>query len=385
VQTIETQLSTLLATGAETLDIPAHLRQEAVSRYEDVGNWLADQTAPRTRVYPQGSFRLGTVVQPVGRGGQYDIDLVFLLPILKESTTQTELKDRVGNLLDDYIEWKHQNGDNDGPKACEPSRRCWTLAYPDLGFHLDVLPAIPDPEHPPTGILLTDKNLRHWQHSDPIGYANWFRGRSEMQRGLIELATKRNQNVADVPEWEIRTALQRTVQVLKWHAMIHFARNPDLRPPSILLTTLAAQAHTGQQDLFTAVRIVLDRMDQYIEKRNGTWWVPNPAHEEENFVDKWNEYPDRRDAFFAWRRSINAALDDAVGLQGKGLKIIAERLYGEFGESPIKRAYEKYALENTQRRETGALRMGSTGLLTTGSGTLVRNHTFHGRDPATQP
>jgi hypothetical protein len=382
VDSIETQLSTLLATGAETLDIPPHLRQAAVGRYEDVGNWLADHTGTRTRIYPQGSFRLGTVVQPVGRSGQYDIDLVFLLPILKESTTQAELKDRVGELLDDYLDWKLANGDNDGPKTCEPSRRCWTLSYPDYGFHLDVLPSIPDTEHPPTGIRLTDKNLRLWQHSDPIGYATWFRGRSEMQRGLIELATKRNQNVADVPEWEIRTTLQRTVQVLKWHAATHFARNPDLRPPSILITTLAAHAHAGEQDLLTALRIVLDRMDAHIENRHGIWWVPNPAHEEENFVDKWNEYPHRREAFVAWRRSINAALDDAVGLQGKGLQAVAERLYGEFGEHRIKEAYAKYASEHMQQRQAGALRMGSTGLLTTGAGVPVRDHVFHGRDSA---
>ena len=44
----------------------------------------------------------------------------------------------------------------DGPKSCRPRRRCWTLGYPDHGFHLDVLPAIPDAELPPTGILLTD-------------------------------------------------------------------------------------------------------------------------------------------------------------------------------------------------------------------------------------
>jgi len=66
-----------------------------------------------------------------------------------------------------------------GLKTCEPRRRCWTLNDPDNGFHLDVLPSIPDLEYPPTGILLTDKELFHWQHSDPIGYARWFRKRSQ--------------------------------------------------------------------------------------------------------------------------------------------------------------------------------------------------------------
>jgi hypothetical protein len=44
------------------------------------------------------------------------------------------------------------------------------LDYPGAGFHLDVPPTIPDAELAPTGILLTDKRLRAWQRSNPIGY-----------------------------------------------------------------------------------------------------------------------------------------------------------------------------------------------------------------------
>jgi hypothetical protein len=89
-----------------------------------------------------------------------------------------------------------------------------------------------------------------------------------------------------VPEWEVRSTLQRVVQILKWHCMLRFANDPDNRPPSILITTLAHRAYTGERDLFTATRNTLDGMDTYIENRNGSWWVPNPAHEEENFADK---------------------------------------------------------------------------------------------------
>jgi hypothetical protein len=147
----------------------------------------------------------------------------------------------------------------------------------------------------PTGILLTDENLFRWQHSDPIGYAAWFRARSEITRRLVE---KRHASVADVPTWRTRTPLQRVVQILKWHCMITFAADLDNRPPSILITTLAGRAYDGEPDLFTAVRGVLDNMTQYVERRNDKWWVPNPAHEEENFTDKWNDYPERRKAFY---------------------------------------------------------------------------------------
>ena len=40
-----------------------------------------------------------------------------------------------------------------------------------------MLPAIPDPDGRAPAILITDKELRHWQHSNPIEYAEWFKGR----------------------------------------------------------------------------------------------------------------------------------------------------------------------------------------------------------------
>ena len=42
-------------------------------------------------------------------------------------------------------------------------------------FHMDVLPAIPDPDGRASGILLTDRDFHEWLHSDPIAYTNWFK------------------------------------------------------------------------------------------------------------------------------------------------------------------------------------------------------------------
>jgi len=248
-------LSMLLDGAVDVLDISEDLRKTAVGTYEEVGAWLAEHGNPGCRIYPQGSFLLGTVVRPGTPRNEYDIDLVIWLLLARESITQSELKERIGGLLAEYRQWKDDQGHADGPDSLQSRRRCWTLVY--RGFHLDVLPVIPDNEHPPTGILLTDENLFRWQHSDPIGYAAWFKARSDKTRRLLE---KRHASVADVPTWQIRTPLQRVVQILKWHCMITFATDLDNRPPSILLTTLAGRAYDGESDLFTAVRIVLDNM-----------------------------------------------------------------------------------------------------------------------------
>ncbi|HCT80679.1 MAG TPA: nucleotidyltransferase [Micromonosporaceae bacterium] len=376
-------LSMLLEGAIDTLDISPEMRRSAVESYEEVGNWLAEHGGQRVEIYPQGSFLLGTVVRPYRGAGEFDIDLVFLLRIARESTTQEELKERVGNLLYEYAKWKKAEGQTDGPITCESCRRCWKLTYP--GFHLDVLPSVPDAEHLPLGICLTDEQLVKWQKSNPIGYAAWFAQRSvELQDMLIKAAYERHINVAEVPVHEFRSTLQRVVQVLKWHAMMRFAKTPDLKPPSILITTLAARAYRGETDLFTATRSVLAGMLESIENRNGTWWVPNPAHEEENFVDKWADYPERRAAFFAWHSSIAEALGALRTLEGRGIHVVAAELTKSFSAEPVTAAVSQMLGQMAIQRDTGIVRMTATGALTTATaavGPRSQRHTFHGQHP----
>jgi hypothetical protein len=164
--------------------------------------------------------------------------------------------------------------------------------------------------------------------------------------------------------------------------MLRFAHDPDNRPPSILITTLAAQAYNGELDLFTATRNTLAGMGNHIEKRHDKWWVPNPAHEEENFADKWNDYPERRQAFIAWHRNITGVLNDLARLQGKGLHVVASRMAESFDPDTLHLSVQRYGDRLREQTNASALRMTSTGLLTTAaSGPRVRPHTFHGQHP----
>lgn len=381
MDTMEQMLSMLLDGAVETLDIPPHLQALAVATYEEVGTWLAEHGEHRCRVYAQGSFRLGTVVRPQTITGDFDIDLVFLVYLAKEATTQALLKQDVGDDLQRYLQWKRGNGRTRGLRTCESRRRCWTLTDADHGFHLDVLPAIPDEEYPTTGILLTDENLFHWQHSDPIGYARWFRRRSaELRNKTITAAAERGVEVEEVPIWEFRTTLQRVVQVLKWHCMRYFADDPDNRPPSILITTLAATAYRGETDLYTAARNAVAGMNQHIRPRNGVDWVANPAHEGENFVDKWREYPERRAAYYAWHDALAETLDDALRLRGKGLHAVASRLAAGFGTEPVRQSMLRYGERMRSHTADGTMRLSTTGLLSPGAaGIVVPRHSFYGQ------
>lgn len=95
-------------------------------KYEDVGTWLAASDSElqhhAPEIYPQGSFRLGTVVRPISDENEYDIDLVCRLNTGKEQITQKVLKRVIGERLKKR---------DDLAKILKPSRRCWKLDYPD--------------------------------------------------------------------------------------------------------------------------------------------------------------------------------------------------------------------------------------------------------------
>ena len=177
------QLSDLLGTSIAALDIPDHLAQLAVRRYQDVGEWLSERYwsngGAGCDVYPQGSFRLGTVVSPVDPRGEYDVDLVCRRNISKDSTSQADLKADVGKGLVAFT----MSG-AEGDPGLNERKRCWTLGYPHDRFHMDVLPAVPDEDGVANAILLTDRELRNWQSSNPIDYAAWFHERMRRVRRL---------------------------------------------------------------------------------------------------------------------------------------------------------------------------------------------------------
>ncbi|MEY2563336.1 MAG: hypothetical protein QOH88_1529 [Verrucomicrobiota bacterium] len=301
------KLASILRTTADTLDIPDDVYEDATLKYEDIGAYLAAEDSDLReydpQIYPQGSFRLGTVVQPLDGSSGYDIDLVCRLSIAKESVTQTELKDRVGRRL---------RKREDLAKILSPSRRCWVLDYPPESgtprFHMDVLPTIPNVERPPTGILLTDTDLLHWQKSNPVAYAEWFKARmavifTEKKAALAETLMAA---VEEVPDWQVKTPLQRSVQILKRHRDVYFRTREEVRPISIILTTLAAHAYRNEPDIFDALEGIAAAMPKYIEYRNGKWWVENPVDKDENFADRWNEYPERRLAFLKWLEKVKS-------------------------------------------------------------------------------
>jgi hypothetical protein len=175
----------------------------------------------------------------------------------------------------------------------------------------------------------------------------------------------------------VRTPLHRIVQVLKRHRDVLFADDYDDKPPSSLITTLAARAYTGQSDLITGALAVVQRMPAFIENRDGTYWVMNPVCPDENFADKWNDYPLRRLKFQHWLGQVEQDLDGLL-LEHGGITVVHERLQKTFGTAPVARAISRIGQEARQARESGSVLITPAGTLSASSGRPMRDHRFFG-------
>ena len=343
-------LGTILESVIQDLDIPPSKYKVAVERYEAVGRWLEAEGSQllnfRPQIYPQGSFRLGTVIRPLrdGKDADYDIDLVCELGIQKQTVSPQNLKHMVGERLKASETYKRML-DLEG-------RRCWTLEYAEtdgVGFHLDVLPSIPEDTPGLTMLLeagaadqfanqaiaITERvnpSEYVWVEggSNPRGYGLWFdslnaaawvRVAPDQKRILAESHQLIYASVDAVPDALVRSPLQRVIQILKRHRDMRFAGHmwEKEKPISMIITTLAALAYDGQMDIETALTGILDRIEGYatsqlIQLRDGQWVIPNPVNPNENFANRWNDPgSNRAAAFFDWLAWVRQDLSIASG------------------------------------------------------------------------
>lgn len=370
----EDLINELLTGVVENLDLPPALEATIHRLYDDVGRWMDDVLDEgEWSIHPQGSGRLGTMVRRHD-SEDYDIDSVVVLDVPKEGITQKDLKSTIGEALDYYVKAR---ASTTGPRFTSVSEdhRCFTLDSYDP-IHMDVLPAVPDGGSSPTALWIPDRELRLWQPSDPVGFGEWFFGQMAVQ--MIEakeaFAKRAQVHVEDVPNWQVRTVLQRAVQVLKAHRNCYFHPDDPNHASSIVITATAAQAYRGETSLFEAVMHAAALMPGFIEKEGSTYVVLNPAHPDENFADLWS--PARAARFFQWVGDLQRTLDEAV--KGRsGLHRATETLGAKFGIGPVTKAVERLGIGKTTTRNEGRLAVAGSGVLGT-EGIAVKRHTFHG-------
>lgn len=367
------RLGQALEGGLRGLDISRQEYAMVVRRYEGFAEaldatWSA--TYGENRVFPQGSFSLGTVVRSVKHDNNLDIDSVAVRGIAKSSISQQQLKSEVGDAAHTFAASERRE-----PPSVRQDTRCWTVTWPTM--HMDVLPAVPDPECDRGGVLITDRDVREWVKSNPAGYKEWFIGvmRDEYEQNA-RLEAK-ELDVEDVPHWLVRTTLQRTVQALKRHRDVYF-KTSTLKPPSsVIITTLAALSYRGVGDLNSVLRGVTREMASHLTRAGGTWVLLNPANRDENFAEYWNDAD--ADTFFKWHENVQQTFS---GFETKaGLHASISEMERAF-EWSFSDAANNLGRSLFQTRTAGALQAENIGRLSvvTGAaaGAVVRPHTFAG-------
>lgn len=352
------ELSEFLRRLADALDIPDSYYEKAVERYKSLGEWLDRDECTfeeNSDVYAQGSFRLGTVVRPLSESDEYDLDLVAEFDAPKYRWTQHELKNKLAVELRAYAKSK-------GIVApLVEKQRCWRLEYADgVKFHMDVVPAVPDDESfkqhlrdlgvPPalagTTNVITDNTHPNydrydmdWPKGNPRGYAEWFKERMEVrfaERQREIMLKEARAKVEDVPDYRVKTPLQRAIQFLKRHRDYWFKNDKENRPVSIILTTLAAWSYDNEEDLYEALVNIVRDMPEHITKRGDVSWVANPVNPEENFADKWEYHPEREKAFHSWMQQVQR--DVHLLTQLDSFEEIAEYMEKRAGVRPVNEA-----------------------------------------------
>lgn len=401
----------------EALNVPESAYEKAESRYKDLGKWFERQESRCSgyspHFYPQGSFRLGTVIRPIGKDGDYDLDLGCRLRegVKKSTHSQRDLKHLVGKDLEEYRKARsiqHQ---------LEEKHRCWRLQYADdLNFHMDVVPSIPQDDRSRgllkeamvrgglqaglsetvsahAGAITDDRSPSYaavspdWRISNSEGYALWFESRIRLAQPILEKRAKAR--IDELKPWKWKSPLQQVVQLLKWHRDMMFQkgkRNPDSKPISVILTTLSAHAYQGEEDVEVALQNILMRMGDYVRQAKPR--VPNPINPEEDFADKWYDpacsHLDLEKNFRDW---LERARKDFQTIGTTSDPVLLEKTASEsFGVSFPKRIAALQLrtpkgvslLEKVEQLKQGA-RTSAAGVIG-GSGIANRPHGFYGKE-----
>lgn len=373
-----TRIDMVLRQIAKELDITDEKYENAVASYNAVGTYLSNNINVQVDIFPQGSFRLGTVIKPLSDEDDYDIDLVC--KVNKYFSNPKDLKNEVGQAL--------KSSDRYSKMLQEEGKRCWTLKYADEAqYHMDILPAIEDITYDKDKKLkITNKdeisNIYTFTTTNPEAYFEWFNEKQkEEKRRLVEsFAVQNNKNIEEVPDYKVKTTLQVALQILKRYRDKKFENNLENKPISIILTTIMAQIYTGENNVYELIKKFSNNYYKYIKIKDGIEWVENPVNSEENFADKWQIHPERKEAFkFFVSELKNDIVNNTFITSGDLLE--ESKSYKEiFGTKIVEKAYASIGKQAKKLRENGNMYIDKDATINfEQQGTNVKEHKFFGQ------
>ncbi len=373
-----TRIDMVLRQIAKELDITDEKYENAVASYNAIGTYLSNNINVQVDIFPQGSFRLGTVIKPLSDEDDYDIDLVC--KVNKYFSNPKDLKNEVGQAL--------KSSDRYSKMLQEEGKRCWTLKYADEAqYHMDILPAIEDITYDKDKKLkITNKdeisNIYTFTTTNPEAYFEWFNEKQkEEKRRLVEsFAVQNNKNIEEVPDYKVKTTLQVALQILKRYRDKKFENNLENKPISIILTTIMAQIYTGENNVYELIKKFSNNYYKYIKIKDGIEWVENPVNSEENFADKWQIHPERKEAFKFFVSELKNDIVNNTFITSGDLFEESKSYKEIFGTKIVEKAYASIGKQAKTLRENGNMYIDKDATINfEQQGTNVKEHKFFGQ------
>jgi hypothetical protein len=342
----------------DSLDISPTMYENAVAKYEAITNFLCD-CGIEANMYPQGSFAFGTVVRPniKNQSANYDLDFICQVKGSRDDYNPSELRNQIAEALS-------SSGIYGGKLTI--CNECFTIEYADIngvGFAIDIVPATDEssenksrliaksqtPELIDTAIAIPkhngDRNYR-WLTNNPKGFRTWFSninepflaaGRATFRQHLFEQNRSLYASIEEIPSGLERSALQRVIQILKYHRDVYYSMlddGDDIKPISAIINTVVTRISTQfspSSSVFELLEYVLGELEIYAQQQNltindftqiygtrsvfsrtdGKWYISNPANPEDNLADKWNINSRIPTTFFQW---VSVAKDDLISV-----------------------------------------------------------------------
>lgn len=396
----------LLHRVASKLQLSRTEYEVAKDRYEGVGGWLASEKSGiahlNPSIYPQGSVRIGTTVQPIGYD-EFDVDLVC-----EFDCDWTEIENPL-DLLYSVERSLRKNGNYD--HLVERKNRCIRLDYAGE-FHLDILPACPVKDAADDRVKVPDQDTSGWTDSNPKGYAKWFTRRAEKWESL---QIKDEESLPDREDVDQKAPLKRVVQLLKRGRDVAYKTHDELaaEPPiSVVLTTIAGHLYAGENSVFQAVGNILDKTedaidqarhstnggqlsvlnpatksDDYLEFREGKskqgrLVVLNPTNEDEDFSECWDEDRASYEDFVDWVKRFNRVWSNLRNVED--VSEAKKRMGQLFGEDLTNEVIEEQAESIRDAQSNGELGVAASGAISESKsrserdGSRVRRNTYYG-------
>lgn len=359
------------------LDISPTMHRNATEKYKALAAFLED-CGIEADIYPQGSFALGTVIRPAYRDpdANYDLDFICELHMTRDDITPSELRKKIEEAL--------TSSDRYSGKV-KVWKECFTIEYADVNgvrFSIDIVPAINEgiqqkrelsqlsqrPDLIETAIAIPRHNGErnyNWLTNNPHGLKKWFDeintpflqyGASERLAAYFQENRAVFNSVEEIPTELDRSAMQRVIQLLKYHRDNYYHNLPrkdsdDLKPISAIITVLVADIAKGSaatSDVFELLAYVLCelkiyaqqqtmRFDEFqrtysarssITRKNGIWTIVNPANPKDNLANKWNDNAEISRFFFKWIQACYNDLVESLTLPDNQFRTQLENAFG---------------------------------------------------------